>query len=154
MINKAKDRLARFESIDWNANSLQDFAPTKEYGLVLSVGCLSMIRHPDNFQKALDTLVQSVAPGGQLVMIEPFHSANFLARAKISKSNVAYLINQHRLEVTFHKGFLNWIIRILISDSNFSGKPLFYAFRFGEFTIKVLGDFLADYKVLEAKRKL
>ena len=152
MIARAKTESSD-QGIEWIEGSFIETKFDKEFDLVFSFASLSMVRNPDLFQRALFNVLSTVKNGGTLLLVEPFHTSNLLARAKISRNTIARNLSVFGFQVNIRKGIIFWPFRILFFNSNLSRIPMKGIFLMGEFAIKLFGDAFSDYKILLATRK-
>lgn len=149
MIQRAKKEHPD-KRINYIASAAENyFDPTKSYELIISLACFSMIRDLEKMKNAMSNCARMCKPDGIILMIDPFHRWNYLARAKISSNDVVRFMNRHGFKLIYKSGILFWPYRVMLANSNLKGEPLRRKFRQGELLLKILGIHLwADYKVL------
>lgn len=125
----------------------------RQYDLILSSGCYSAIRDVPTMERALRNAFAMLAPHGVLMLIDPFHRWNYLARVKYSSRQVVRLAEQHGLRLQKRSGVLFWPMRERLANSTLTGDALAREFERGERWLRRLGPHLwADYKVLVFRR--
>lgn len=136
------------------ANSAQEFYDHDvKYNLIISSGCFSSIRDTKSRIRAITNAVEMTDACGYIIMIDPFHKWNYLARAKMSGNEVIKLMVERRFVLIKKSGVLFWPMRELIANSNLNGKKMKLLFVLGETFLKLIGRyFWADYKVLCFKK--
>jgi 2-polyprenyl-3-methyl-5-hydroxy-6-metoxy-1,4-benzoquinol methylase len=119
------------------------------YDAVVSSGCYSAIRNITKLESALSLGAKMVKPGGLIVMIDPFHRWNYLARAKYATRDVVRFLATKGLILESKSGVLFWPFRELLASSKLAGRKLERLFGIGERLLHLLGAHLwADYKIL------
>jgi 2-polyprenyl-3-methyl-5-hydroxy-6-metoxy-1,4-benzoquinol methylase len=143
------------QRIVYVASAAEDYlASNKDYDLILSSGCFSAIRTLRKLEQSMANAAAMLGRGGIIVMIDPFHRWNFLARAKISSGEVVQLMQAKGLRLVHRSGVLFWPYRELLANSQISGSELHRKFRTGERLLAILGRHSwADYKILVFKRE-
>jgi 2-polyprenyl-3-methyl-5-hydroxy-6-metoxy-1,4-benzoquinol methylase len=127
---------------------------TKKYDLVISSGCYSAIRDIASLERSIDNGSRMLNAGGKMVMIDPFHRWNYLARAKYASRDVIRFLKPRGLVLTEKGGVLFWPYREFLANSHLAGAALEKRFDQGERILKLLGQhFWADYKVLVFEKK-
>ena len=122
---------------------------SRQYDLILSSGCFSAIRDIPAMERAIQNAIAMLAPSGVLLMIDPFHRWNYLARAKYSSRQVIRLAAEQGLRLERKSGVLFWPTRERLASSPLKGEALARQFERGEWWLRRLGPHLwADYKVL------
>ena len=130
------------------------FDPAKRYDLVLSSACFSAIRDLGKLRQAIGNCAAMTAPGGRMLMIDPFHRWNFLARARFSSRQVMSLMSSLGFELIYKSGVLFWPYREWLANSDHPPEYIRQKFRQGERALSFLGQHLwADYKILAFERK-
>jgi len=155
MITIAKKRVSdrRVQFIEEAAESY--FIPVEFYDLVLSSGCYSAIRDIAKLEMAIANGARMLKPDGMMLLIDPFHRWNYLARAKYGTRDVVRLLNQYNLELQTKSGVLFWPFREWLANSAYSGDALETRFNLGERLLSVIGRHLwADYKILIFKKTI
>lgn len=141
----------RIASIACSAEEFQQDAPT--YDFIISSACYSMIRNISNLEKSLANGAAMLKPGGTMVLIDPFHRWNYLARAKYSSDDVERFLRSQNLRLVQKSGVLFWPFREWLASSNMTGDRLARWFHVGERIRERLGPhFCADYKILVFKK--
>lgn len=155
MITNAIDRTVE-QNINFIASTAEDFIGNGyHYNLIISSACFSMIRNIDNLKKSLENSAKLLASSGTIIMIDPFHRWNYLARAKFNTKDVVKHLRPFGLYLYKKSGVLFWPSRVYLANSNYSGTKLEIKYRRGEWFLKHLGQhFWADYKVLIFKKSL
>jgi len=155
MIAIAREKTEKL-NINYVASSSEEFIGLGyKYNLIISSGCYSAIRDIAKLKKSLKNGANMLADDGIILMIDPFHRWNFLARAKFNTNDVVTYLRQFGLSLTKKSGVLFWPFRVLLSNSDYSGLKLETQYRRGERLLKILGQhFWADYKVLIFKKTL
>lgn len=155
MVAVAREATPQGQDINYIASSAEEYDGNgKLYDLIISSACYSAIRNIDHLRKALDNGVHMLAPGGTLLLIDPFHRWNYLARAKFATRDVlAHLVPQG-MTLVEKSGVLFWPYRERLANSNYRGAELEAKFRRGERLLKTFGrHFWADYKVLAFRKQ-
>jgi 2-polyprenyl-3-methyl-5-hydroxy-6-metoxy-1,4-benzoquinol methylase len=149
MIEYAK-KINSYSNTNYISSSAQDYyQDNKLYDLVISSGCYSAIRNINSLDKALSNCAKMVGSGGLVLMIDPFHRWNFLARAKYSSRDVIFNMQLKGFELIEKSGILFWPFRILLSNSKMNNDKLEKMFHLGEDLRRLFGKhFWADYKIL------
>ncbi|TXH67149.1 MAG: class I SAM-dependent methyltransferase [Thiothrix sp.] len=119
------------------------------YAVILSSGCYSAIRDIKKLEQALQYASQMLAKDGLLIMIDPFHRWNYLARAKYGSQDVINYFASRGLVLEKKSGILFWPFREWLANSKHTGETLRKRYLLGEKLLAVLGKhFWADYKIL------
>ena len=149
MITVAREQ-TKERNINYIASPAEDFTGCGyKYDLIISSACYSMIRDIDKLKKALKNGANMLSDNGIIVMIDPFHRWNYLARAKFNTKDVETFMKEHQLVLEKKSGILFWLFRDWLANSGFSGAKLEKRYRTGEKLLKILGQhFWADYKIL------
>ena len=136
--------------IRYIAGAAEDYLPPNQhYNAILSSGGYSAFRDIAKLERALGNAVELLASRGLLIIIDPFHRWNYLARAKYSSGQVTRFLRGRGLRRVHKGGMLFWPYRERLADSSLSGAQLDEAFAEGERLLARLGQHLwADYKVL------
>jgi len=142
-------------SVQYIESSAEEYdAGPDRYDAIVSSGCYSTIRNIAVLEKALDLGAKMLKQGGLMLMIDPFHRWNYLARAKYATRDVAKFLRSKGLILESKSGVLFWPFRDLLASSNVSGKRLAKFFCLGERLMHALGSHLwADYKVLRFRKR-
>jgi 2-polyprenyl-3-methyl-5-hydroxy-6-metoxy-1,4-benzoquinol methylase len=143
------DRINYFES------SAEDYYdPNKRYGLIVSSACFSAIRDVQKMEQAVRNCCRMLSPNsGVLLMIDPFHSWNYLARVKYSSKQMIDFVEQQGLELIRKDGVLFWPFRDWLANSRYQGAQMKSRFMLGERLLSVFGRHTwADYKILIFRR--
>lgn len=123
--------------------------PNQRYNAILSSACYSSFRDIAKLESSLDNAAQILASRGLLIMIDPFHRWNYLARAKYSSGQVTGYLRRRGLRRIHKGGMLFWPYRDRLANGALRGEKLDEAFAEGERHLARLGQHLwADYKVL------
>lgn len=149
MITVARRKVTH-PSLAYYASSAEEFNNGEGvYEAIISSGCYSAIRDIAKLEMALDNGAKMIAPGGLMIMIDPFHRWNYLARAKYNTRDVARFFASRGLTLEKKSGVLFWPFREWLANSQTTGAVLETRFRRGERLLHMLGaHFWADYKVL------
>ena len=140
------------QRINYIASSAEDFFIEKKYDIIVSSGCYSAIRNVDKMKSSIENGIKLLAQNGIILMIDPFHRWNYLARVKFSSSDVQRFMNQHKMKLTYKSGVLFWPYREQLANSSLSGEKLKQKFELGEKLLSFFGKhFWADYKILVFK---
>jgi 2-polyprenyl-3-methyl-5-hydroxy-6-metoxy-1,4-benzoquinol methylase len=141
-------------NINYIASSAEDYYDKeKHYDLIISSGCFSAIRNIKHLEKAMDNCARMVTPSGFILMIDPFHRWNYLARAKYNTRNVVAFMKDRDFSLVKQSGVIFWPYRELLASSKISGEELRQKYEQGEKILRLLGEhFWADYKVLLFKK--
>jgi len=153
MIAVAKTRVSdeRVRFIEGSAESY--IVEGEVYDLVISSGCYSAIRDISKLEMAIGNGAKMLKVGGIMLMIDPFHRWNYLARAKYGTQDVVRLLEQHNLQLQTKSGVLFWPFREWLANSAYSGDALETRFHLGERLLAIMGrHFWADYKILLFKK--
>lgn len=155
MVSIAKRKNSN-QRIHYLASSAEEYcAGNEKYDLIVSSGCYSAIRDIKMLEVALANAATMVKQNGRIVMIDPFHRWNYLARAKYNSNDVMRFMNGKGLVLVKKSGVLFWPFREFLANSKLQGQKLKVRYEIGEKILGVLGKhFWADYKVLVfVKRK-
>jgi ubiquinone/menaquinone biosynthesis C-methylase UbiE len=119
------------------------------YDMIISSGCYSAIRDITALEKALNNASVMIKTNGKILMIDPFHRWNYLARAKYGTNDVIKFMNKRGLTLMRKSGILFWPFRVMLANSVNRGLLLKKRYRLGERLLRILGQhFWADYKIL------
>lgn len=153
MVTIARERTAG-EEIRYIASSAEVYTGGgASYDLIVSSACYSAIRNIDHLRRSLDNGVAMLKPGGVLLLIDPFHRWNYLARAKFATRDVVAHLKPHGLELIRKAGILFWPYRVRLANSDLRGAALEAEYRRGENYLKRFGaHFWADYKILAFRK--
>jgi SAM-dependent methyltransferase len=123
------------------------------YDLIVSCSCYSAIRDIAKLEKALANGADMLKVGGTMLLIDPFHRWNYLARAKYGSHDVERFLRSKNLQLVEKSGVLFWPFREWLADSKLTGEKLIRWFRMGERIRERLGAHLwADHKILIFKK--
>ncbi|MEM7789887.1 MAG: class I SAM-dependent methyltransferase [Verrucomicrobiota bacterium] len=124
-------------------------AGDKAYDLIISSGCLSAIRDDEKRAQAIKNCAEMVKESGGILMIDPWHSWRFLARAKCNVRSLNRIMAAHGFEIDHHSGVIFWPLRTLLSNSNCSERTTRRYYALGEKLMKLMGKRTwSDYKIL------
>jgi 2-polyprenyl-3-methyl-5-hydroxy-6-metoxy-1,4-benzoquinol methylase len=136
-------------SINYIASTAEDYRADAEiYDVILSSGGYSAIRDIGKLECSLDNGIMMLKKGGVFLMIDPFHSWNFLARAKYSTDNLIDFFKRSNMTLEYKSCILFWPFREWLANSVYHGDELKKRVDFGELLLKKLGYIWGDYKVL------
>jgi 2-polyprenyl-3-methyl-5-hydroxy-6-metoxy-1,4-benzoquinol methylase len=140
--------------INYIANSAENFYQENyKYDLVISSACFSAIRKIKCLERALENSAKMIKDGGLILMIDPFHRWNYLARAKYNSSDVESKMKAQGLSLVRKSGILFWPYRVALANSSIYGQDLEKRYRRGEKLLGMMGQhFWADYKILVFKK--
>jgi 2-polyprenyl-3-methyl-5-hydroxy-6-metoxy-1,4-benzoquinol methylase len=140
--------------INYITNSAEEYYQDHyKYDLIISSGCFSAIRNIDNLEKALNNSARMISSDGIILMIDPFHRWNYLARAKYNTKDVELKMSKEGLSLIRKGGILFWPYRDALADSNIYGPDLVRKYKRGEKLLRLMGqNFWADYKILVFKK--
>jgi 2-polyprenyl-3-methyl-5-hydroxy-6-metoxy-1,4-benzoquinol methylase len=138
------------DRIRYIASSAEEYlANDRRYDLVLSSGCFSAIRHVPTMESAVANAIEMLARPGLLIMIDPFHRWNYLARVKYSAREMIAFVEARGPRLMCKSGVLFWPYRDRLAGSTRRGADLARQFERGERWLRLLGQHAwADYKVL------
>jgi ubiquinone/menaquinone biosynthesis C-methylase UbiE len=123
--------------------------PNQHYNAIVSSACYSSFRDIAKLERSLANAAQLLASKGLLIMIDPFHRWNYLARVKYSSAQVTRYLRGRGLRRIYKGGMLFWPYRDRLANGALYGKELDEAFAEGERHLARFGQhFWADYKVL------
>jgi 2-polyprenyl-3-methyl-5-hydroxy-6-metoxy-1,4-benzoquinol methylase len=123
--------------------------PNARYHFIISSGCFSAMRCVEKMEKAILNCVEMLDQGGMILMMDPFHRWNYLARTKYSSSQMISFMKRQGLEVILKSGTLFWPYRDWLANSVCGGERLERRFMQGEKMLSLLGQHAwADYKIL------
>ena len=99
---------------------------------------------------AIDNCIAMLGEGCHMLMIDPFHTSYFLARAKISAEEVTRHMQDRGLSLLESGGMLFWPLRLMICDSeSLNERRTRILFNAGERLMRKLGrQIWGDYKIL------
>ena len=153
MVERAARELPPSPRLAWIGASAEAFVQPGGFDLVLSSGCYSAIRDKDKCHRAITAGCASVRPGGLLMMIDPFHSAKYLARVKMAPEEVIARVQAQGLRLEHFGGILFWPLREMLSNSRASEATIARWFDRGERLLLRLGERRwSDYKVLAFRK--
>lgn len=90
--------------------------------------------------KAIDNCVVMLRKGGYILLIDPFHKSNLLARARISADEIITYLEKKGLRLIKRDGMLFWPVRILISsDTSLTEYQTRVLFKVGEKMLATMG---------------
>ena len=122
---------------------------SQQYALVISSGCYSAIRDLAAMKRAVTNMADMTADGGRVLMIDPFHRCNLLARARFGSRDIRQLMRELEFEVIEKSGVLFWPYRLWLANCPYSDATVRRRFAAGERWMRWLGaHFWSDYKVL------
>lgn len=149
MIRVARSNFVH-ESLHYVESSAEEYhAGEAIYDAIISSACYSAIRDIGRLEKAMVLGATMLKPGGVMIMIDPFHRWNFLARAKYATRDVVRLLTPHGLVLEEKSGVLFWPFREWLANSGKTGAELRARFEQGERLLRWLGaHFWGDYKIL------
>lgn len=149
MVARAAREVPASPNLEWVASSADAFERPAAFDLVLSSACYSAIRDRSRCVAAIAAGSRAVRPGGWLLMIDPFHRAKYLARARIGADEVVTLVQSAGLVLQRSGGILFWPLREMLSNSRASEAFIARWFARGERWLGLLGEERwSDYKVL------
>jgi 2-polyprenyl-3-methyl-5-hydroxy-6-metoxy-1,4-benzoquinol methylase len=153
MILEASKRNSH-ERITFISSSAEDyFKEDNYYDLIISSGCFSAIRDINSMKNAITNSCRMIKPGGKILMIDPFHASNLLARAKIGARSIIKFVRSRGMNLELYSGILFWPYRLFLSQSEENDQIVEKKFNRGEKLLDVLGNrFWSDYKVLVFKK--
>lgn len=137
------------------ASSAEEYMPCEGvYDLIVSSGCYSAIRDIAKLECSIDHGARMLKHGGRMLMIDPFHRWNYLARAKYASRDVNRFLDKRELVLEHKSGVLFWPFREWLANSATTGESLRRRFLLGERIARVLGAHLwSDYKVLVFRKR-
>jgi len=143
-------RTSAADRVRYIASSAEDYYdPSKRYALVVSSGCYSAIRDLTAMKRAITNMAGMTADGGRVLMIDPFHRCNLLARARFGSRDVVQFMQDLGFEVIQKNGVLFWPYRMWLANCKYSDRKVQRCFEVGERWRRWMGPhFWADYKVL------
>lgn len=143
----------RITYISSSAEEYRD--PGKKYDFIISSACFSAIRDIAKLEEAIGNSVSMLAEGGTILMIDPFHRWNYLARAKYNSRQVINLMQGLNCELTHQSGVLFWPYRDWLANSSLNGEQLEHRFKQGERLLSIMGKhYWADYKILAFRKRV
>ena len=153
MIQVASAKISK-NNINFISSSAEAYKIQDEtYDMIISSGCYSAIRNIKALEQSLMNGCQMLKKGAIMLLIDPFHKWNYLARAKYSSKQVADYVGRYGLKLQRKSGVLFWPFREWLAKSDISGPKLKFRFRLGEKILNHLGQHMwADYKVLIFKK--
>ena len=105
-------------------------------------------------KKAISNASRMVNDNGVILMIDPFHKWNYLARVKFNSKDVEKYMNGLGFKLTKKSGVIFWPYRDKYANSNLKMEDLKEKFDKYERILHLLGSqFWADYKILEFRKK-
>lgn len=143
------------QQINYIGSSAEEyFESDKRYQLIISSACFSAIRDVCTMEAAIMNCINMLDRDGIILMIDPFHHWNYLARVKYSSRQVIDFMRKNRLQSIRKSGVLFWPYREWLASSDYRGVELERRFRQGEKLLTWLGQHAwADYKVLAFKKE-
>jgi ubiquinone/menaquinone biosynthesis C-methylase UbiE len=142
------------KQVSFISSSAEAFSQTDyKYQLILSSGCYSAIRDIQALEKSFENALGMLADDGILLMIDPFHRCNYLARAKYGSGDVMNFMEKRGIRVLEKSGVLFWPFREWLAGSSMDDEILEKRFIMGEKILRMLGNhFWSDYKILVFKK--
>lgn len=155
MVDIARERTKGID-IRYIASAAEDFdGDGVRYDLIISSGCYSAIRNIAHLKRSLNNGAGMLKPGGTILMLDPFHRWNYLARAKFATRDVVAHLKPHGLKLIEKSGVIFWPYRVKYANSDLRGAELAERYHRGEQLLKQMGQHLwADYKVLAFRKQL
>ncbi len=148
MIKVAASQNAK-KQINYIACEAENYHSETLYSIILSSGCYSAIRDIEKLEKSLSSASSMLAKNGLVIMIDPFHRWNYLARAKYGSRDVEQYLAGKGLVMEEKSGILFWPFREWLANSDYVGESLKKRYLLGERLLSLLGrHFWADYKLL------
>jgi len=129
--------------------------PSNTFDFVLSLGCLATACSKHKLIELAPRIASSIAPGGRLLLVEPFHRSSLLTRGcRISSDEVAALFTAHNLQLRIVDGILFPPTRMVLSEKIFDHLPNVtrVGYKVGEGLVRFDPKHLSDYKVLSFER--
>lgn len=153
MVQEAKNR-NKDDNINYISSSAENYYDkTKKYDFCISSGCFSAIRNIEAMKKAINNVASMTGSNGTILMIDPFHQWNYLARVKFSSSEIEKHMKTLGFQLTDKSGVIFWPYRDKYANSTLSMDELSDRFEKGEKLLHFLGShFWADYKILVFKK--
>lgn len=153
MIDIAKEKYPN-SKISYVASSAEDYyVKSKKYDFIISSGCFSAIRNVEKMKEAIKNSTLMCKQGGTILMIDPFHKWNYLARVKFNSKDVEDYMKELGFKLEEKSGVIFWPYRDKLANSNLKGKALEKKYKEGEVLLDKLGrHFWADYKILAFKK--
>lgn len=153
MVERAAREAGPSPRLEWVGASAETFERAEGFELVLSSGCYSAIRDRARCERAIAAGCRAVAPGGRLLMIDPFHRSRYLARVRMGADEVVALVQAQGLRAERRGGILFWPMRDVLSNSRRSEATIARWFWRGEALLARLGEARwSDYKVLQFRK--
>lgn len=153
MIKEAKNRNSD-NKINYISSSAEKYYDkTKKYDFCISSGCFSAIRDVEAMKKAINNVASMTDSNGSILMIDPFHRWNYLARVKFNSKDIERYMKTLGFQLTNKSGVIFWPYRDRYANSSLSMRELSDRFEKGEKLLHLLGShFWADYKILVFKK--
>lgn len=138
------------DGITYHPAPAEDFVrPEGTYDWIVSSSCYSMIHDNEKRLRAMAQGAQMLAPGGRLILIDPFHRYAYLRRAPMGADEVIRFFQQRGLHLALRSGVLFWPFREYLSSPDLTVVRTRRLFALGERMLRILGPrFWSDYKVL------
>jgi 2-polyprenyl-3-methyl-5-hydroxy-6-metoxy-1,4-benzoquinol methylase len=148
---RSEGRSIRFEVI-----SVFDLPDNRSFDDVVALGCLSAAcRTRTEFSNVVLCIYKILAPGGRLIMIEPFHSG-FLHRVlQLSSDEAIAVLAASGLQVFRRAEMHFWPVRLVLSEFEWPRWLTAVSYSVGETLISWAGasSGLGDYKGIAARRR-
>jgi ubiquinone/menaquinone biosynthesis C-methylase UbiE len=143
-------RESAVDRVRYIASSAEDYRDeSQQYALVVSSGCYSAIRDLTAMQRAVTNMADMTAEGDRVLMIDPFHRCNLLARARFGSRDIRQLMHDLDFETIEKTGVLFWPYRLWLANCDYPDEKVQRCFEAGERWRRWMGPhFWADYKVL------
>ncbi len=147
-------RASAVDRVRYIASSAEAYSdPGKRYALVVSSGCYSAIRDLAAMKRAMTNMAGMTADGGRVLMIDPFHRCNLLARAKFGSRDVVQFMEDLGFQLIEKNGVLFWPYRMWLANCNYPDRKVQRCFETGERWRRWMGPhFWADYKILSFQK--
>jgi len=153
MIEVAKKKYPNTQVTYISSSAEAYYDELKKYSLIISSGCFSAIRDIETMKKAIANSAKMCKRNGTILMIDPFHRWNYLARVKFNSKEVEQYMNKLGFKLIEKSGVIFWPYREKFANSKLIGSELESEFEKGEKLLKRFGiHFWADYKILVFKK--
>lgn len=131
------------------AQAEEYFDSSKAYDLVISSGCFTAIPEIAKLEAAIRNALRMTVPGGLVIMMEPFHTWRYLARANYGCGQAIRLVSVAGFELVARTGALFWPYQAWLSRSEVPAAVVEKRFARGERVLHRLGTRCwADYQFL------
>ncbi|HOK41968.1 MAG TPA: class I SAM-dependent methyltransferase [bacterium] len=154
MINVAKTINSK-PQINYIVSSAENYYDeVKKYDIIISAGCFSAIKNISKMKKSITNCANMTKEKSKIIMMDPFHKWNYLARVKISVQKIIQFTEDLGFDLIIKQGRFFWPYRVYYAESIINDEILEKKFYQGEKLLKIFGEHIwSDYKFLVFQKK-